>query len=187
MERLSMIATRTRKKVHPDADLQTASDYLEYHIRMFVETLLWLRERLNQGGPKDIVWNAVLEDYLVHARLLIHFVCKTGPPRDDDVIAIHYFHDLPNRYTPLNDAYLADWAAKIGGNLVHITTKPMPTLKSQQIWPIDEIAARLAPGLIIFANLAPDTRLVADARNDYLRHLAKLVPPVAPVSTNAAT
>lgn len=174
-------------KIHPDADLQMASDYLEYHTRMFVETLLWLRDSCAQGAPKNTLWNAVLEDYLVHARLLIQFICNSSVKYDTDVVAVHYFHDLPDSYTPLSDKFLDDWERKIGGNLVHITTKPMPTLKSQQEWPIDEIASRLVPGLKTFFTVVPDTRLAANVRNDCLRHLSNLSSPIIPLSVNAAT
>jgi hypothetical protein len=182
-----MVSHKATKKVHPDSDLQMASDYLEYHTRMFVEALLWLRDSSAQGLPKDTIWNAVLEDYLVHARLLIHFICNSSARRDEDVIAVHYFHDLPGYYTPLTDAFLLDWAQKIGGNLVHITTKAMPALKSQQIWPVDEIADKLVPGLRMFLTAVPETRLAVGVRNDCMKHLSKLSRPVVPLSTNAAT
>jgi hypothetical protein len=153
---------------------------------MFAETLLWLRDRLARHVPKDGIWNSILEDYLIHARILIHFVCKSQA-RDNDVIAVDYFHDLPKIYVPLDDALLDEWADKIGGNLVHITTKPMPALKSQQAWPIDEIAARLVPALETFLNNVPDSRLVDGARTDCMNHLAKLSPPIFPGSANAST
>ena len=80
-----------RTKIHSDNNLQTGSDYLEYHIRMYVETLLWLRDHECDANREIYYWNAILEDNLIHARLLIDFVCKTQA-RSDDILAIDYFY-----------------------------------------------------------------------------------------------
>jgi len=181
-----MANQKTRKIVHSADELKIASDYFEYHVRMLVETYLWLRNKNGQGGSWDTVGNAILEDFLIHARALIQFI-QPPKPRDDDVIAIDYFYDKPNKYLPKPDSFLNHWADNIGGFLVHITKKPMPDLKSQQQWPIDDIVILLKPGLISFLNAVSDSRLATDVRKDCFSHLARLNPPKIPVSANVST
>jgi hypothetical protein len=168
---MSMLSPR--KVIHTDEVLRTASDYLEYHVHMYVDTLVFISARLAQSAPRDLAWNATLESHLVHARLIIDFLRKPQG-REDDVLAIDFFHDLPDTYPLPEDEFLKSWADNVGGRLVHITTKPMPALKSRQEWPIMEIAQRLKPWLHEFLRVVPDSRLVAGAREQCLSHLAKL-------------
>jgi len=182
-----MTVTNHRKRNHTDADLRTGSDYLEYHVRMYIETLLWLRDQHESGKPEGTLWNAVLEAYLVHARILIDFLYKSNSRYDDDVIAVHYFHDLPVSFNPLPNTDLEDWAKEIGGRLVHITTKPMPALKSQQKWPIDDIASGLIPTLMDFLKVVPDALLADGVREDCKNHLSKVPSPIKPLSVHATT
>lgn len=181
-----MANQKTRNIVHSDDELKIASDYFEYHVRMLVETYLWLRNKNSHGGSWDTVGNAILEDFLIHARALIQFVSKSDG-RPDDVIALDFFHNNKGAYAHMNDSFLNDWADKIGGHLVHITTKPMPNLKSQQQWPIDEIVILLKPGLVAFLNVVLESRLASDVRKDCCSHLAKLNPPKISVSVNVST
>ena len=175
-----------RRKIHTDADLRTGSDYLEYHVRMYAETLRWLRDKSAIGETTGPEWNAMLEDHLVHARLLINFVSNVRG-RDDDVIAIDYFHDAPHLYSPINDSFLQGAVDRIGGNLVHITTKPMPALKSQQKWEIDEISMKLVPALYNFLMVVPEVRLADGVRTDCMNHLSNLIPPTPTLSASPST
>ena len=174
------------RKPYDDLKLKIASDYFEFHVRMFVETYLWIHKKNSLGGSWDTVGNAMLEDFLIHARALIQFV-QNPVPRKDDVIASDYFYDKTNKYSTLSISFLDDWANKIGSRLVHITTKPMPKLKSHQIWPIDDIVILLKPGLETFLNAVSESRLASDVRKDCLSHLAKLNPPKISVSVNVST
>jgi hypothetical protein len=153
---------------------------------MFVETYLWLQERRIEGKSKDFIWNAILEDFLIHGRALIHFVTKSNG-RDNDVIALDFFHDNINLYPLFSESFLDEWADNIGSRLVHVTTKPMPNLKSQQSWPIDNIVNLLAPGLISFLNAVSGTRLATDVKKDCFSHLCKLNAPKIPISVNVST
>jgi hypothetical protein len=159
--------------VHSQERLQLASDYLEYHVRMYVETLRFLRGRIAQRVPKDIIWNSVLEAHLIHARVLIDFLGKDSG-RDDDVLAIDFFHDAPGVFEPPRDEFLKTWADNVGGRLVHITTKPMPALKSEQDWPIEEIAFRLAPPLEACLAVLPENQLAEGVRAQTASHLSRL-------------
>jgi hypothetical protein len=176
-----------RNIIHADEQLHIGSKYFRYHVRMYVETLLWLQDQISPVGW-DTVRNAILEDHLIHARILINFLSKfDAHERKDDVLAIDYFHDIHGAFQLLQDDFLKSQADNIGGYLVHITTKPMPKLKSEQEWFIRETASKLVPALKAFLSAVPETRLVDGAKNECLSYLAKLSLPQIPVSLTAST
>ena len=182
-----MIIPNQRNVVHADEQLKMGSQYFRYHVRMYVETLLWLQDR-----PTSIEWdtvrNAVLEDHLVHARVLINFLSKFEKrERKDDVLAIDYFHDCRDVFQPLRDDFLKSQADNIGGYLVHVTTKPMPKLKSKQEWLIRETAINLVPGIKTFLFGVPENRLADGAKNECLGYLRKISPPQIPVTISSST
>jgi len=179
--------SKKRNGIHADEELQVGSQYLRYHIRMYVETLLWLQDHPSPIGW-DTVGNAILEDHLVHARVLIRFISKrTLHDRNDDVLAGDFFHDLPNGFEPFQDAFLNNQAQDIGGQAVHITKKSMPNLRSQKDWPIRDIATKLTIAIKLFLKAVPETRLTYEVKLDCLSYLAKLEPPVIPVKRHAST
>ncbi len=94
-----------RNVVHSDEELQIGSQYFRYHVRMYVETLLWLQDR-PASTEWDTVRNAILEDHLVHTRVLINFLSKLEKrERKNDVLAVDYFHDRRDMFQPLSDIY----------------------------------------------------------------------------------
>jgi hypothetical protein len=182
-----MTVLSERNVIHPNEQLQIGSQYFRYHVRMYVETLRWLQDQ-PKATEWDTVRNAVLEDHLVHARVLINFLSKfRKDERKDDVLAIDYFHDCRDVFQPLRDNFLKSQAANIGGYLVHITTKPMPILKSKQEWFIRETAMNLVPALQSYLLAVPEIRLADHAKNECLAYLRKLSPPEIPVSLSAST
>lgn len=131
--------------LHSDAQLALSSAHLIYHVRMYVETFLWLQEH-PRPETWDTVRNAVLETHLIHTRVLIHFTQRETSKEETDVLAVDYFHDCPGDFSPLTNDFLLKQAQKVGGQLVHLTTKSS-LLKSEQEWQIGEIAKALVPAL----------------------------------------
>lgn len=176
-----------RNVIHTDAEMQIGSQYLRYHIRMYVETLLWLQDHQSPIGW-DTVGNAILEDHLVHARVLINFISRRDAhDRIDDVLAVDFFYDLPDRFEPLQDAFLNKQAQDIGGQAVHITKKSMPKLRSQKDWPIHDIATKLTMAIKLFLKAVPENRLAYGVKQDCVSYLAKLASPEIPVTRHAST
>jgi len=165
-----------RNIVHPNDILQEASDYLEYHSNMYVSTLLLLSKQAKLNEPKTIQTNSVLDSHMIHARVLIHFLSRpTNSTRPTDVIAVDFFHDKPNTFEPLDDEFLDEWAGNVGAWMVHITTKPMPTLKSQQGYPVPAIADKLVLALHNFVTLAPEERFKEGHHAKCMEHLARVM------------
>ena len=170
-----------RSVIHSDDQLRIGSDYLEYHVRIYIETLVWLINQATHPKDGNTLRNAVIEDHLIHARTLIDFFCKSEG-REDEVFAINYFHDLTNIYQPLLDSFLDYQAQNIVDQLVRITTIPMPGSKSEEEWLIRETSNKLVPAIKAFLNLVPDFRLTKDIKKDCRNHLTKLSPPQVPIS-----
>ena len=118
----------------------------------------------------------MLDSHLAHMRVLVLFLSIRNP-RPDDVLAVDYFHDLPDTFEPLDNKYLNEWVDHVGGWMVHITKKPMPTIKSNQEYPIGMIASKLVPPLRHFLTIAPEGRLRECDRVSCLNHLAIFLPP----------
>ena len=173
------------RNIHTDEQLRFASKYFIYHVRMYVETLLWLQSHARPEGW-DTVRNAVLETHLIHERVLINFI-SNSIAKDTDVLAIDYFHDSPYDFHPLQDDFLHSQAKSIGGQLVHLTTKGIPKLKSEQEWYIRNTVAKLVPALKEFLGNVTESRLTNAIRTECLVHLAKLSPPESPVSESQST
>jgi len=176
-----------RNVVHDNEKLKFASRYLVYHVRMYVETLLWLQSNKDKPDGWATVRNAMIEAHLVHSRILINFICNANSQYQTDVLAFDYFHDTSSIFTPLQSEFLKNQANDIGGQLVHLTTKPMPKLKSEQEWLIRETADELVPALKEFFTKVSETRFEKDVKSECLAHLAKLNPPEIPVSLYAST
>jgi hypothetical protein len=187
MSERQLIMPTARTIIHSDDELQMGSQYLRYHVRMYVESLLWLNQHAS-ATTWDTVRNAVLEDFLVHTRVLAKFLMGDGASaRDDDVIALDYFHDKSGAYQPLASALVKAQAAEIGGHLVHITKKPMPKLKSQQEWQIDDPVKELVPALNAFFNSVPDARVVPGLKKECLDLLSRPDKRPPQVSLYAST
>jgi len=180
MDKLKMI-------IHSDEQLQIGSAYFSYHVRMYVETLLWLQNNQGNPGRWDTIRNSVIEAHLVHARILINFLCNLSSRYDSDVLATHYFHDSPTLYKPINDGVLKNNVGNIGNRLVHLTTKPMPKLKSEEEWQVGEIAIRLTPIIKKFLGIVRETRFSKIVKDRCLENLAKVSPPEIHLSIMAST
>jgi hypothetical protein len=152
--------------------LRKASDYLEFDIHSLAEAIE-LYER-NRGTA---IGNAALDSLLLRARLLIDFFMRTNA-RDDDVIALDFFHDYdPKPYEYRRTNIVNREYEKINKRLMHLTTKPMPTLRSNQRYNLN----RLVPPIIVafkkWLSLVPDNRIykpVKTSREKYEKHLERI-------------
>lgn len=172
---------------YTDDQLRFASKHFIFHIKIYVETLLLLLNPENKADHWDTNRIAIMEDHLVHARILINFVCKNTRDQNTDVIAKDYFYDVPSGFEPLNNNFLTKQAIDIGGQLVHLTIKGMPLLKSQWEWPISEIKDNLVPALKMFLSAVPKNRFEDGYISSCNDQLARSSIYTMPVSTSSAT
>lgn len=167
-----------------DEILQESSDYLEYHINMYVSTFLKLLKHAEEGKPGTIETNAMLVAHLIHFRLIYDFLSKSESHHDNDVLAVDFFYDIPGAYEPLEDNYLKEWREKVNTRTAHLTTEPIttepsPLLMSEQEWEIGNIASSLVPPLYKFVKESPESRWKINGGNHQkksLGHLEKVLP-----------
>lgn len=187
---------RHKRVQHPDIDLRWGSDYLEHHVRMLCDTLLLIRQNKDRHEQLGAAWNAVVDSFLVHARLLAEFLTKEDD-RDNDILAVDYFWDSPDNYTPKFDPWLADFCEKIGTRVAHITTEPMYArlpekdddetrlLISEMVWNMGQAAELIKERLMEFLKEVSESRLhmeedISD-KTRILAHLDRMNPPPADV------
>jgi hypothetical protein len=176
----------TKTSMKPNLqDLHIASDYFEYHVRMYVETLQALDEHPVEIFGWNTKRNAILESHLVHARALIDFVCKTQGRRTGDVWAGDYIKN--GDYIPSDCDELKEIAKQIGGQLVHITYKASPRKKSEQNWPVKRLTELLLPLIKQFLHIVSDDTVAKDVKADCLSHIRKIDIRDLPISINATT
>jgi hypothetical protein len=171
-------AKMARNVKHTDKVLQKASDYLEYHIHTFASSI----DVYQKTKPSEAA-NAAVDSICVQARLLIDFFFFTDGEKTD-VLAIDYFWDQnPKPYYPKipMPKYLVRERRKVNQRIAHLTTHPMPYLRSSQKYNIRKFAKPIVRAFRAWLKAVPDSRLhnPKKTRADYAKHLAridKLVP-----------
>ena len=168
------MARKNRKptKPHSDRILRKASDYLEFDIHSFAAAIaLYSAKRGTETG------NAALDSLLVRARVLIDFFMTTKR-RSSDVIALDYFHDFkPKPYKPMMPRPVRREREKVNKRLMHLTTKPMPRLRSNQSYNLETLARPIVAAFRDWLAVVPDARLQKPAtkvRADYDKHLRRI-------------
>ncbi len=172
MKKRSPRAQSQRNIVHEDWKLRKASDYLEFDIHTFVAGIeIFSRHKGTEIG------NAALDSLLVRARLLIDFFCRDDA-YPDDVIALDFFHDYsPKPYNPKMPKYLSTEREKINKRLMHMTTKPMPYIRSNQRYSVNKIAKPIVRAFRKWVAVIPNSRLQKPAkrsRENFEKHLIRI-------------
>ena len=161
-----------RNVVYPDWKLRKASDYLEYDIHTLAAGIdIHFSHRGTEIG------NAALDSLLLRARLLLDFFMRDRAELDD-VIAIDFFHNYdPKPYRPRMTQAMKHEREKINKRIMHMTTKPMPRLRSHQSYDLNKIVPPLIVAFRKWLSVVPDQRLqrpAADSRQTFEKHLLRI-------------
>ena len=162
----------SRTIVHEDWKLRKASDYLEFDVHSLAAALaLYAVHRGTEQG------NAALDSALLRARLLVDFFMRDNA-KPDDVIALDYFHDFsPKPFKPRMTKTVWREREKINKRLVHLTTRPMPRLRSNQRYAIEKLGRPIVAAFREWLSVVPNHRLQKPAsrvRAQYETHLTRL-------------
>ena len=161
-----------RNVVYPDWKLRKASDYLEYDIHTLAAGI-----DIYSFHHGTEIGNAALDSLLLRARLLIDFFMRDRA-KPDDVLAIDFFHDYdPKPYTPRMTRAIEHEIEKINKRIMHMTTRPMPRLRSHQGYNLNKIVPPLIAAFRKWLTVVPDQRLqkpAADLRQTYEEHLLRI-------------
>ena len=159
-----------RNVVYPDWKLRKASDYLEYDIHTLAAGIdIYVSNRGTEIG------NAALDFLLLLARLLLDFFMQ-GSAKPDDVIAIDFFHDYdPKPYIPRMTETINREREKINKRIMHMTTKPMPLLRSNQRYALEKIVPPIITAFRKWLAVVPDQRLQQPATESRLTYEKRLL------------
>ena len=131
--------------------LKGALEHLKYEVWM-----LWSLANIlatdNQG--KGMIHNALLESFLIHARILIEFLYK-DKPYEDTVRASQYFtsDSLWKSIRPPKTKLLEETVKNAHKQLAHLT---YTRLQGKMQWPYIEIAKNIEAVLQVFREKLPD-------------------------------
>ena len=165
-------AKATLRAPHKDADLRTATDYLEFDLRSLIAGLGLYTQ--HKGTP---IGNAAVDSLLVRSRVLIDFLFPISP-KPDDVVGTDYFHDFSQKPgMPRLTKTLSRERQKINKRLMHLTTEPMPRVRSNQRYSVNKIVPPIVRAFKQWLAAVPDERLQKPAKRSRARfegHLAQL-------------
>ena len=182
----------------PQTQLKLASNKLEYHVAMYVQTYEWLR-LLNSAGPlaalitmmyRFVSWtyrrrfpgflhlvpNSIEESNAIHARLLIEFLAHS---RKTDINAADFFPVAhPTHPYPLPNSFLKAEKQQVEQRLIHLTIHAQTQRIDQIKWPCDQIAVELEKELRKFLITVPQesiSHLRLKDQASCLKYLDRLV------------
>ncbi len=171
---------------HTDDELQFVSKYFTYHVKMYTETFLWINNHKEKPEGWDTYRNAIIEDNLIHARILIDFFFSSAK-YPGDIVVNDYFDNTSLKFPIAENIFLKEQSRIIGGQLVHLTNKAMPELKSEQVWPIFELKENLTPLLLGFLASVPDNKFDQHSKAECNSNLLHLKPNSSFITINAST
>ena len=101
----------------------------------------------NQG--QGVIHNALVESFLIHARLLIEFLYRDTQMKDDDALAKDFFSPATKwqGIRPVKSRLLEETTQAANKHLVHLT---YTRLQKKKRWPYIEIANDIKAVLQVF-------------------------------------
>jgi hypothetical protein len=139
------------------AELERASEHLHYEIDR-VEHLV----KEIHTAPSDLVKHAVLEAFLVHARLVAHFVGwnRGGTPREDDILAEDFGAGV-GAPTASPTVLTASVNEAIGKRVAHLTYAREHAKVDGYTWDVSGIAIELLGAVAAFVRSVNQANLSA--------------------------
>ncbi len=132
-------------------ELKDALERLKYEVWM-----LWSLANIlatdNQG--KGVIHNALLESFLIHTRILIEFLYKDEPYKDNVRASRYFTRDSPwKSIRPLKTKLLEEAVKDAHKQLAHLTYS---RLREKKQWPYIRIANDIKAVLQVFYEKLPD-------------------------------
>ncbi len=157
---------------HSDEELRAASKHLGYEVDMFLEAAAELQRMkehptwattyastesgfVPEEAADTATWNALLESFLIHARVLFDFLYASDPRRDD-VTAEHYAAGWEGK-RPGASQNLLELKRRVNKEVAHISYVRLerPT-EAEKHWEFAQIAKEMCQLLLAFlANAKP--------------------------------
>jgi hypothetical protein len=127
-------------KIPQDQLIAFSGEHLYYEIVM----LYGVVDYLLKGTDNMIVYNALLESFVIHASNILDFFYKPQI-KEDDAKAIHYM-DHPKSWTallPPQEIHFKDFTKKRSQWVVHLSYKRLEVLPEQKRWGAPKITKEI--------------------------------------------
>lgn len=141
------------RKKRTALELKRASDHLRYEIAMFIHTA----SALGTGWfGREVIHNALLESFVIHARALVYFFYPANP-QPDDVVVNDFFEDdstWENAVPPMSHS-IELIRPRTAKEVAHLTYARLNVTEETKGWNFSEISADLQKVIERFERLVP--------------------------------
>lgn len=134
-----MRITRHVRPTRKIEELRGASKHLHYEVAMF---FILARALASGVFGEGILHNAVLESFIIHARILLDFLFLKARPQDDDVVAEDYLSEwteIRGEMPPI----LTDLRFRVGKRAAHLTYSRLAVGSEEKPWEFLKIVGTL--------------------------------------------
>jgi hypothetical protein len=148
-----------------DRELVDFSEHVLYEMMMVVG----IPRQFDAASMNEIMMNALLESFVMHARQLENFFfdhAETGDP-----VASNYFDDAKSDWKMVRgkeDSDLKEMVARVSTEIVHLT---LHRIQPKKVWNLLDIANRIETLSLKFLERAPATRISQPDKARFLRIL----------------
>lgn len=140
-----------------EEELKLISEHLWYEVQM----LVGLSRYMSSGGSdNNLINNAVLEAYTIHARLILDFLTPKKP-KPDDVLAIDFLEDVQEWIKMQNEMYqqIKTIRNRVAKEVAHLTYKRIYVTADEKSWKFEEITDEIMRMFNLFIARVPKNYL----------------------------
>jgi len=150
------------RKMRSLGEIRKASNHLHYEIAMLSSVAEAIALQKFQGTN---IGNALLESFLIHARLLKDFLYSNNP-HEGDVIAEDFFER--------NEKWISIWPelssllnrlkGRVGKEVAHLTYDRINVTPDEILWPVIQIKKEIIQVINMFLRNSPKDKLGSKCR-----------------------
>lgn len=136
-----------------EEELKLISEHLWYEVQM----LVGLSRYMSSGGSdNNLINNAVLEAYTIHARLILDFLTPKKP-KPDDVLAIDFLEDVQEWVNLQKGRFqqIEKIRTRVGKEVAHLTYRRLSVTPDEKPWEFVEITDELMDIFRLFIDRVP--------------------------------
>jgi hypothetical protein len=122
-------------------ELQAASEHLLYEINMVRGTSAEL-SKTSEDRRTGTIWNALLESFVLHSRVLLCVFYPDASPHADDVLALDFFRESQPWRPPSLPSTLSKVRVRANKHLAHLTYT-RGVVPADKVWNFVEISTAL--------------------------------------------
>ncbi len=143
-------------RIYKTEELVSRSSHVWYEYSMMNE----VADSLTSGTGDDVVRNALLESFLIHARSVADFLWGTTADKPDDIRARHYLVHSTSASSPLSPPSVpVDWRTRVNKEIAHLTDGRLAVTPETKGWRFNLIREELDSAMGAFLEIVPPQTL----------------------------